>query len=461
LQLIFLKFYFQPEETKMTILTNNKINVLKIGSILSCIAFIFLFGHNARATITLDQTPTTTGVAAEISHPYTSGQAVQTFVPTKNNVNSIVISGRCSLGNYQSFYIAYSLRLGAISIYEGLASSTCQSNGNYDITFPIGVSVIPFSQYDFYLEPTISQWNFYRYYNNPTNDPYTFGILTPNTTGHTFLDAKFYEYYDDASTTRSVIITTPEENLIYKDFPNWQITYSADPSSPTTTTYQLKVNYGTSQYNLNYTDFATVPNLQNVRWALDKFNNLTDSRWFAVAELYKDYVIYASTSLRTFYINSITGSGEYLGGQISTTIISNQYSNPCEGIDTTTFFGGIECGLKKVIDWAITAKATTMDELDNRFNQLKLVFPFNAFFQIADIGEQVIATSTTSMNDTFDVPMIRKTSTSTEYYMIPVLSSSSMPNAIGQSNTTLIRTTLGFLMWLVAMIIIIMSIKIF
>lgn len=76
------------------------------------------------------------------------------------------------------------------------------------------------------------------------------------------------------------------------------------------------------------------------------------------------------------------------------------------------------------------------------------VFPFSAYFSLASTTSSVLATST-NLNGSFSIPFLRKTATSSQVYMLPVLSSSSMPNLIGQDNTATFRLTMGWLIWLI------------
>lgn len=128
----------------------------------------------------------------------------------------------------------------------------------------------------------------------------------------------------------------------------------------------------------------------------------------------------------------------------------------CQNIATSTYIGQIECSLKKTGYWLFYPSKNSVDSIKNNFNDLKNSFPFNAFFDLTDIMESSIASTTTDMSGSFDVPMITATGT---YYMLPVLSSSSVPNLIGQTNTNLIRNTISWIMWCMTAYIIFMTFK--
>jgi len=125
----------------------------------------------------------------------------------------------------------------------------------------------------------------------------------------------------------------------------------------------------------------------------------------------------------------------------------------CEGIATTTISGAIECGFRKMISWAIVPEKTTLTKFQESYAALKNSFPFNVFYDLTEIINTAL-TATTTAEDIIGIPFIRQTEGGSEYYMLPVLSSSSMPNLIGQENTNLFRKTISWgMLFVVAFII--------
>ena len=118
----------------------------------------------------------------------------------------------------------------------------------------------------------------------------------------------------------------------------------------------------------------------------------------------------------------------------------------CNNIATSTFFGGIECGLKKVAVWAFYPDMTSINLFKNSYDNLKSAFPFSTFFGLTDAVNAGV-NHASSTDESIGVPMIRNTATGTDFYILPVLASSSMANAIGQDNANLFRKSLGWLMW--------------
>jgi hypothetical protein len=128
----------------------------------------------------------------------------------------------------------------------------------------------------------------------------------------------------------------------------------------------------------------------------------------------------------------------------------------CDGLDLTTnvfgwpnsFGDTMQCFGKKVIRWSFNPDENVVNDLGNSYNDLKQAFPFSVFFGITDAVTSGINTQTLTADDNISVPMIRKTSTSTQYYMIPVITSSTPGRAIGQSNYLLIRNSISWFMWI-------------
>jgi hypothetical protein len=119
----------------------------------------------------------------------------------------------------------------------------------------------------------------------------------------------------------------------------------------------------------------------------------------------------------------------------------------CSGIATSTIMGGIECGFKKVMMWAVTPSQGAMTSLYNSYLDMKEAFPFNAYFGLTDALTEGIGTTTPTMDDNFSMPFITATGT---VYMLPIVSSSSMPRLIGQNNTNLFRNSITWILWLMA-----------
>ena len=135
----------------------------------------------------------------------------------------------------------------------------------------------------------------------------------------------------------------------------------------------------------------------------------------------------------------------------------------CDGIDTGGVLGQIHCGVKSaVVNGAIfllSPSCESINNFKNNFDTFKRAFPFNSFFQITDSIQTAIdsASSSTSTTQNFSVPFIHKATTT--FYMLPIISSSSLSNTIGVQNANTFRLTLIFIIWLVTATIIYFTVR--
>jgi hypothetical protein len=128
----------------------------------------------------------------------------------------------------------------------------------------------------------------------------------------------------------------------------------------------------------------------------------------------------------------------------------------CAGVATSTFFGGIECGFKKVFAWAFYPDEQSITDFAISYGELKQVFPFNAFFDLTDTVSTAIASTTTNSAGGIQMPFINN---SGDYTMLTVASSSSLPNLIGTSNNNLFRNTITYIFWALAGVLVFFTIK--
>jgi hypothetical protein len=195
---------------------------------------------------------------------------------------------------------------------------------------------------------------------------------------------------------------------------------------------------------------------------------LPDGIYTATAELYTGeypYINFLATSTSVNFRISATSTDEdwyfnYLAsGTLPECDYEEVYNNACNNIATSTLLGEIECGIVHVGIYLFYPRCDNIKDLINSTQKIKTRFPLNTFFDLQTIVNEQLATSTNS-NNTLGIPFIRKTGTTTQYYILPVLASSSMPKTIGQSNTNMFRTGLTWFFWIVTMVICFLFIKI-
>lgn len=163
----------------------------------------------------------------------------------------------------------------------------------------------------------------------------------------------------------------------------------------------------------------------------------------------------ATSTLENFTINLFSGvnflspCADYFSGDI------------CAGIATSSsitdlhLFGDMECGFKKAGLWAFCPSQSSVQGIYLAYQDFKTVFPFNAFFGVTDAISSAIAT-TTPTDSSFSIPFPTATGTIS---MLPIISTSSIPNLIGADNNSLFRLTIGWIFWILAAILIFLQLK--
>jgi len=137
-------------------------------------------------------------------------------------------------------------------------------------------------------------------------------------------------------------------------------------------------------------------------------------------------------------------------------------AHACDTVSTSSgsFFDdfryGIECGFRKVSFWAFTPTPDSVKYFFESSQKIKTVFPFNTYFSLVSAAQDAIASSSISRNNTIGLPMI---DTGGNFYILPVLASSSMSNTIGSANNNIFRSTLGWIMWLIVAAIVFFTFK--
>lgn len=135
----------------------------------------------------------------------------------------------------------------------------------------------------------------------------------------------------------------------------------------------------------------------------------------------------------------------------------------CAGIATTTsmtdihFLGDFECAIKKAGAWAFYPDCNALNEFTASYAELKKAFPFNAYFGLTDVLTGVASsTASTTTSGTFKVPFIHASGT---FYMLPVMSSTSLPNLIGGTNYNLFRNSISWILWLAGAVLVFITFK--
>lgn len=142
-------------------------------------------------------------------------------------------------------------------------------------------------------------------------------------------------------------------------------------------------------------------------------------------------------------------------------------THDCDGFDTSgsvLSMGQMQCAFAKgfhVIGYVMfVPHCSSINTFKDNYSIFKRGFPFNAFFDITDTIDSAIASSSESATTSIGIPFINPSSTSSnKFYIIPVVSSSSLSNAIGSDNRNTFRLTIGFIMWILAAVTVYFTVR--
>ena len=427
-------------------LTGIKNNAKIYGLILAVAVFFFSFGHNARASEILS-------INQNLATNYLNdGVQGQSFVASSSSISSL------------EFYTNgwASIATGSITICKGIvtdftATTTalgCGFAGNELAIFANIKPTNPVSTWLNYKLPVIVKTDIgYPYYfmvEDNMAGAYVYQKVTnPYTSGQ--------EIYKFSATPNDLTFR------IYSDFLNSQLVYYSPINGFTYNTgYIYYTGYvngeiidlniwtdnltnGDTYHTLNY--HATSTGI-TYEWSIPQHLQPATYR----ARYIAGSATQTFTASSTFYIatDATTTDAENISFvcplvNMSCAIVGNDFFSVMTNLNN---FG---CFFEKIGLKLLCPSAEHVAEISQTKDILRESFPFSAFIKLTDDINTALATasSTISMNDTLGVPMIRKTATSTEFYIVPVISSTSMAKLTGQANATMIRTTLGYFIWII------------
>jgi len=267
-------------------------------------------------------------------------------------------------------------------------------------------------------------------------------------------------YLDDLSINNATNVALDNITLIQPMTPVDLTTYYVN-------TFAWKYNFNVSQasYNtyqtytilINYNASTSNPSLANTSKILDYY----DKSQLLPNITTQTFTNNSSTNVPS-QIGDYQGSLELMGDTtalayspfnfyIGTTTPSTNNAwcgNVCTNEATTSdFFTGFKngfiCGGQLILCFALYPDNFTLGVLNSAYTDFQQSFPFNVWFQLASTTQAVFST-TTSQNATFGMPMINKTG---NLYILPVLSSSSVGNLIGKTNSSNFRTDLSYIIY--------------
>lgn len=167
----------------------------------------------------------------------------------------------------------------------------------------------------------------------------------------------------------------------------------------------------------------------------DQYNNeKVSSNGFSV-------VFYGTTT-------SATSTNPINNISISCDIPPINASTTCSDLGTSTF-DNLVCGLRISGAWLFQPNCESLNYFSDNYNTLQGAPPFNIFFQFTNTIKTALNNSSTTTSTVFSIPMVNQMGASNTIYMMPVISSSTLSNAIGQENNNLFRQTLTWVIWII------------
>lgn len=117
----------------------------------------------------------------------------------------------------------------------------------------------------------------------------------------------------------------------------------------------------------------------------------------------------------------------------------------CADIATTSdFFYGVQCGFQKVICWTFNPTENSKKYILNGIESVENSFPFNLVFGFINKTATQIEEAEQDDNASLGVPMV---SAAGEYYIMPVISTTSIPEMLGDSYDVL-DTGTNYFIWI-------------
>lgn len=188
-------------------------------------------------------------------------------------------------------------------------------------------------------------------------------------------------------------------------------------------------------------------------------NNYEGEAYFAYADVY-NIIILKSKPFYVFAHPKALKNGETIYFTDTTlpddscTPPDYNIANICAGIPDTVL-GNTQCGFKYGLvsagQFLFLPSCSSRAFITQQFYKFKKAFPFSVFYDLTETIDTAVmsAQNSTSTTSGIAIPFIRKTATSTEYFMMPIATSTSFSNFIGVTNYNTYLTTLAFVWWII------------
>ncbi len=261
----------------------------------------------------------------------------------------------------------------------------------------------------------------------------------------------------------SIEFVLPEDGKIYKDFNQW--TTEIDTIATTSPLYSFVYFWPkSSSTSIIINQDRIALSGQEIQFSQAKIGNLPDGYYQAQAKIKTGGLPQYATNLATssiidFEINQKDGESIFPALATSSPDVLLHICDDIASSSGSTFDDlryGVECGARKLMYYLIYPSDDKQNDLHERYYNFKATFPFSAFFGITDTINEAVASSTTNQDGNFQIPFIDK---SGNFEMLTVMSSSSLPNLIGQNNANIFRSSLSWILWALCAFLIFCQLK--
>ena len=118
----------------------------------------------------------------------------------------------------------------------------------------------------------------------------------------------------------------------------------------------------------------------------------------------------------------------------------------CGYYDTSTVaWSGLVCGLKQAGCFMVNPATSSLYFISSVASNLQTKAPFSLYFSITNTIKQGLEQTSTTSTSTLGVPMWN--ATSRQFYVLPVVTTSSLSNTIGITNANMFKNTITWIVW--------------
>jgi hypothetical protein len=157
---------------------------------------------------------------------------------------------------------------------------------------------------------------------------------------------------------------------------------------------------------------------------------------------------HADAQLTSIIFDTLASSSPQCAGLLPASTSWCDRDVVCAGNATSTaWWSGAECAAKMAGCWLFAPTPNSLLYIGDNASTLHRVVPFAYFYNITDSITAAFSASTfaTSSNNKIGIPMW--SSRTQSYYIIPVITSSSVANTIGSANATIFRNIQAGIIW--------------